>query len=681
MNKNYTSYSKDFKPYISASKNFPELTFKAIFLGALLSIVMAASNAYLGLKVGATISACIPAAVISMTILRFFRQSNVLENNIVQTTASAGEVVAASVVFTLPALIMMGYWTHFSFEMTVCVVTIGGLLGVMLSVPLRRAFIVESDFPFPEGVATAEVIKAGDQKSKGSASIKELIVGGIWAACLQFSQSGLQIISEGCHCWFFKGATVFGFGGGCSAAVMGSGYIVGLPACISVVIGGGIAWGVGIPLYGFLYGLPDAPHAHAAAMTLWGTKIRYIGVGAMVVGGIGTLFELLKPIYHAIMSSFHAFKRAQQEGTQQASRTEQDIPFPYVLWGIVGLTLPLLGVLYLLINPHSIEIPVFFQCCVVLFLGLIVLVLALLCASISGYMAGILGSSQNPLSGVTILAILIVSCVLLFCLDPYLQFISHPEEALKAAGAVILIGCVVACAAAVSGDNLQDLKSGYLLGSTPWKQQVALIIGVLAGALALAPIIELLFQAYGIGDIMPRSGMDPAQVLSAPKATLMATLSQSIFSRSLDGTLFFLGAGIAVVCMTVDSFLKKRNTPWRLPVLGVAVGIYLPLEVTVPLLFGGLISFWVERSLKKKPPAFQQEAQQRGTLLAAGLITGESLMGIALAVPFSLYQSTDVFRISFPFGEDFSGPLALFATAGIGFLIYHYGTHLRERKS
>lgn len=677
MIQNPKQVSKNSTSYISASQKLPELTFKAIFLGILLSMAMAGANAYLGLKLGSTVSACIPAAVISMAVLRLFRQSNVLENNIVQTTASAGEVVAAGVVFTIPALVMMGYWDHFSFGMILCVVTIGGLLGVMLSVPMRRALIIDSELRFPEGVATAEVIQAGDQsKDKKTSYIKELFWGGLGAACIQFSQSGLQVMKESFHYWFYKGATVFGFGGGFSAAIIGSGYIVGLPSSISVVVGGIIAWVFGVPLYGLINGLPEAPSAYHAAMVLWSTKIRFMGVGAMVIGGIWALVILINPICQSIFSSLDAFQQAGQGVKNKVLRTEQDIPFIYVLRGVLFLIPPLLGIIYMVIRNQGDEIPIFFQVGVVLAFGLLLLLLAFLCASISGYMAGILGSSQNPLSGVTIVAILIISGVMLFCLDPYVHFISHPEEAIKAAGAVVLMGCIVACAAAVSGDNLQDLKSGQLLGSTPWKQQVALMIGVVTGALTLAPITELLFQAYGIGDIMPRSGMDPTQVLAAPKAALMATLSQSIFSHSMDWTLFFLGALIAVGSIGIDFVLKKRKSTWKLPVLGVAVGIYLPLEITVPFLIGGLISFLAERSMEQKSPSFKEKAKQRGTLLAAGFIAGESLIGIVLAVPFSTYQSTDVFKVVLPFWEPFTGLFGIFAVAVLCFFLYRCGSRV-----
>lgn len=666
-------------PYISPSQSLPEITIKAMILGLLLAVVMAGSNAYLGLKIGMTVSATIPAAVISMAILRFFRQSNILENNIVQIAASAGEAVAGGVVFTLPALIMLGYWDRFPFIVTASIVMLGGVLGVLFSIPLRRAFIIESKLKFPEGVATAEVLKAGHGAAKGGA--KDLLMGGIFAALFKFSQTGLMILAEGAQYWTYAGRTVVGFGTGLSPVLMGAGYIVGPMVGLSMVLGTILAWEIGVPIFAYIQGISETSSAYAVADGLWNTKIRMIGVGAMVVGGIWTLIYLIKPIMRAMSSSFETMRHLRLGEHGAVLRTELDIPIPYVLIGILLLIAPLVIIFNHIFNEAEFGLTSTLYWTTIAVVTGFSIVFGFICASIAGYMAGLVGSSSNPISGVTIMAILFASILILFMLGDQINFTMDKAKALSASGITVILGGIMCCAASLSNDTLQDLKSGQLVGSTPWKQQLILLIGVLAGALAITPVLQVLFEAYGIGDVMPRADMDPAQTLSAPKAAIMAAISAGIFERSLDWTMFALGGLIGVVVIIFDEILKRATSRLRLPILAFAMGIYMSYDITVPVFLGGMVAYLAEKALDRQRSAFgsnYQEAtdyaRRRGLLFASGLIAGEALVGIALAIPFAAYQTTRIFRIVPDTFEPTSIALGILAFLGLCFYLYKIGS-------
>jgi len=645
------SFTGKTKPYIPANKVLPEITIKATILGVFLAIVMAGSNAYLALKVGMTVSATIPAAVLSMAILRLFKDSNILENNIVQTAASAGEVVAASVVFTLPALLMMGFWTSIPFYLTTGITIIGGLLGVLFSIPLRRAFVCEnSNLTFPEGIATGEVLKAGDDSSHSH--FKDLLGGGLMAAVIKFGQSGLMILEENIHYWVSTTRSVFGFGTGLSLVLVGAGYIVGANVGLSMLLGACIAWAVGVPLHGYLYGLPEASSAYDAAVTIWATKLRMMGVGAMVVGGVWTIIHLIEPIKNAVKSSLKTISKTNRSKAQVVMRTEHDIPITYVAVGIGVLSIPLFFIFNSLLSQNNMGLSPDLHWMTVTFLTVCSVALGFLCAAVAGYMSGLVGSSNNPLSGVTIMAILSVSMGLLVMLGTQLDFETETTKAMAAGAIAIMAGCVMANAGAISGDNLQDLKAGRIVGATPWKQQVMLMVGVLVGACVITPILQILYEAYGIGTALPREGMDPTQALAAPVAAMMASIAKGVFSQSIDWEMIGIGALIAVAVISIDEMCQRTNKSWRLPVLAVAVGIYFPLEVTIPVLIGGIISFFANRKLDtqaaKEGKSFEIQKtvpKRRGMLFASGVIAGEAIVGIALAVPFAASQSTDVFRI------------------------------------
>lgn len=643
-------------PFIPASTSLPEITLKAVVLGVLLSAILAAANAYLGLKVGMTVSASIPAAVISMALLRLFREHNILENNIVQTSASAGEALAAGVIFTLPALIMLQYWQGFEFLPTMAIALCGGILGVLFTIPLRRALIIKAELQFPEGVATAEVLKVGEKGGKGA---KLIGIAALAGAFLKLSQTGLKLVAGKASGSVTIGGSIFGMGTELGVALLGVGYIVGLNIAILVFTGGLISWLFGIPIYSAvvdaatLQEVTGGATGYAAAEVIWSSQIRYLGVGAMAAGGIYALLSLWTPIKEGVQSSLEAM-RANREGRETTIlRTDRDTPFNYVLIGTVALAIPILVVFLGVVDRGELGITTGLYASTIGFAVIFSLLAGFIFSSVAGYMAGLVGSSNNPISGVTIATILSTSLILLVLLGSQIDFAIDASKATAAAATAIMVGAVVACAAAIAGDNLQDLKAGYLVGATPVKQQIMQIIGVVAAAIVIAPVLQLLFTAYGLGDVFPRAGMDASEALKAPQATLMSSVAEGVFTRNLPWTMIWIGVAIAVAIIVYDKFLEARGSTFRAPVLAVAVGIYLPIELTVPIFVGGMIAWAVTRRVNAafaadpdRASVERAEASQRGLLFSSGLITGEALVGILLAVPFAATQSTDVLRLA-----------------------------------
>jgi len=646
---------KEFTPFVSADDDLPQITVKAVVLGFLLSAILAGANAYLGLKVGMTVSASIPAAVISMAVLRLFKESNILENNIVQTAASAGESLAAGVIFTLPALILLKYWLDFPFLETAAIAMFGGILGVLFTIPLRRALIVESDLQFPEGVATGEVLKAG---TEGGAGVKTIIQAGIAAALFKLSQTGFKIFAGSVGGSVKAGKSIFGFGSDLSVALLAVGYIVGLNIAVLIFAGGLISWLFGIPIYMAvtspeeISAIVGAAEGYDAALAVWSQKIRYLGVGAMVVGGVWALISLAKPLVDGIKSSMAAVKELNSDGGGNIPRTEMDTPINIVIWGIIGLTIPIFIVFMFVIDIEHLAVSSGAYWTAITFGVVFSLFAGFLFSSVAGYMAGLVGSSNNPISGVTIATVLATSLCLLAILGGQVDFTADMDKATTAAAAAIIVGAMIACAAALAGDNLQDLKAGQIVGSTPYKQQIMQVVGVVAAALVIAPILSLLFNAYGLGGVFPREGMNPAEMLTAPQATLMQSVAEGVFARNLEWGMIIIGGLIAVAIIIMDEVLKRKESEFRTPVLAVAVGIYLPVELSVPIFLGGMIAWGAAKVVRKRaiakgesPEEAETGAERKGLLFSSGLITGEALIGIILAIPFALFESTDALRI------------------------------------
>ncbi len=646
---------KKFTPFVSPEDDLPQITVKAVILGFVLSALLAGANAYLGLKVGMTVSASIPAAVISMAVLKLFKNSNILENNIVQTAASAGESLAAGAIFTLPALILLKYWLDFPFLQTAAICMFGGVLGVLFTIPLRRALIVESELQFPEGVATGEVLKAG---TKGGDSIKTIAMAGLAAAAFKFGQTGLKIFGGSVGGSVKAGKSIFGMGADLSVALIAVGYIVGLNIAVLIFIGGVISWVFGIPIYMMLADPAEiarvvgSAEGYDAALSIWSAKIRYLGVGAMVVGGVWALISLAKPLVDGIKSSMEAVKQLKSGNKADILRTEQDTPINIVLWSIVLLAIPIFAVFTYVIDIDHLNVSSGTYWGAIIFGVVFSLFAGFLFSSVAGYMAGLVGSSNNPISGVTIATVLATSLCLLAILGSQVDFAADMDKATTAAAAAIIVGAMVACAAALAGDNLQDLKAGQVVGATPYKQQIMQIVGVVAAALVIAPILSLLFNAYGLGGIFPREGMNPDEMLTAPQATLMQSVAEGVFSRNLEWTMIIIGGLVAVANIVIDQILKAKGSNFRAPVLAVAVGIYLPIELSVPIFLGGMVALLSAKAVKKAAEARGEDAEeaveaagQRGLLFSSGLITGEALIGIVLAIPFAILESTEALRI------------------------------------
>ena len=606
---------KDDQPVVPASVTLPEITLKAVVLSVILAAVLAAANAYLGLFAGMTVSASIPAAVASMAILRLFRQSNILENNIVQTAASSGEALAAGVIFTIPALLLVGYWSSFDYWQTALISTVGGLLGVLFTIPLRRALIVTARLRFPEGVATAEVLQVAgpDRRDAGPvespSGLGTLLLAALLGGAVKFGESGLRLWAESLEGAAQAGRSVFYLGLNLSPALLAVGFIIGLNTAVVVFLGGIMGWVILMPAYGLVNGLPPDLTALAAATTIWGSQIRYVGIGAMLTGGLWTLMRLREPVWNSLQTlrdSYRASKTSPSGAVM--ARTEQDAS---LLWIVVPFCLSLIPMAW--IYTTVVNNPL-----IGLLMTIVMAVAAFLFSSVAAYMAGLVGSSSNPVSGVTIATIMVASLLLVLFMGS-----GHPAGP----AAALVIGAVVCCAAAMGGDNLQDLKTGHLVGATPWKQQVMQVVGVLTGALVLAPVLSLLQAKYGIG--LPT--ISHPHPLSAPQATLMANLTRSVFGAGLPWHLVGLGMGIGALVILADQRQEQRGSDFRLPVLAVALGIYLPLKLSAAIFVGGMIS-----ALARRAAVEGEERSRQGLLFAAGLITGEALMGIMLAIPIAL---------------------------------------------
>lgn len=675
------------QPYIPASQSLPEITVKAFVLGFILAAVLAGANAYLGLKVGMTVSASIPAAVVSMAILRFFRESNILENNIVQTIASAGSSLSAGVIFTLPGLILLNYWQGFPFIATFVIAFVGGILGIFFSIPLRRALVLEAGLKFPEGLATGEVLKAG---SMGGQGVKAIAAAGFAAAFLKLCQTGFKIAASPVTGAVSAGRSIFGIGLDLGPALLAVGYIVGLDIGTVILAGGIISWIFAIPIFMAVadpvtvQSIVGDATGYDAAGAVWSARIRFLGVGAMAVGGFWALIELVKPITAGIRSSVAAMRSARAGGRAEIPRTERDIPFNIVILCTIALAVPLFLAFIFIIDRGELGISTGLYAGTILLSFVFALVAGFIFSSVAGYMSGLVGSSNNPISGVTIATILAISLILLAVLGLQVDFSIDVGRATSAAATAILVGAVVCCAAAISGDNLQDLKAGQIVGATPWKQQVMLMVGVFASALVISPVLDLLFQAYGLGGILPRAGMDESEMLNAPQATLMSSVANGVFLRNLPWTMIGIGAVLAVAVIVIDKMLEARGSTFRAPVLAVAVGIYLPIDVTAPIFVGGLVAWAAGRHMARRQAErgleigeIHQKDTGRGVLFASGLITGEALMGIVLAIPFALAESTSVLAVPFDALGIAPGAVSLITTtigiaAYAGFIVWLY---------
>ena len=571
-----------------------EITVKAFFLSIFLSIILSSAMTYLGLYAGMTISASIPAAIMSMGILRLFKNSNILENNIVQTAASAGESLAAGVIFTLPALLLVGYWDTISYREVTKIAMVGGILGALFTVPLRRALILKAQLRFPEGVATAAVLKTGHEtdSKKSQQSLKIIGMSAFVGGFVKLGELAFSIWSSALGGAIAIKGAIFGMGASLSPSLFSVGYIVGRNIGILAFSGGLISWAIAIPIYSYLYGF-EGDNYFESANIIWNAKIRYLGVGAMVVGGIWSVIQLAKPLIESIQLSLKTLK----ESSDNISLEERDLPINYVFIAIIAMLVPISLTYFGIIGSWTSAIV----------LSFVMLIFGFLFSAVAAYMAGVVGSSNNPISGVTIATILFSSLLIISFFD---------IDSSKGAAAAILIGAVVCCAAAIGGDNLQDLKTGNIVGATPWKQQLMQLVGVVSAALTLGIVLTLLHEAYGIG----------SSDLPAPQAVLMTNVANGVFAGNLEWGMIYAGAILGIVIILIDQYQAYRKADFRVPILAVAIGIYLPIELTLPIFIGGMLNHIASRTAS-------EEGKNNGLLIASGLITGEALMAIFIAVP------------------------------------------------
>lgn len=622
-------------------KNTRELTVRVIILSVILTILLATSNAYLALKIGMLTSASIPAAILSMGILRFFKNSTPLENNLVQTAASAGEAVAGGIVYTIPALIMIHYWFEFSYWQNFWIALLGGVLGVLFSIPLRSFLVTDKNLPFPEGVAIAEILKTSTEKKHFIALIQGSALGGL----IELFQTGFKVIASQWQSWWSFGHTIVGGGVGFSSTLIGAGYLIGFDVALSILLGAVLSWIIGVPVMSQFYS--DAVSHMAvseAAAYLWSDKLRYVAIGTMLTAGIGTMFSLVRPVVKQMRKSWEKLPQV------AADSHLKDIPWRINKVGMIAAGVGL-GIFFWYVFPiHALHLSTLESYIIIGIALLYVFIIGFVFSGITGYFSGLVGVSASPGSSVIIAGMLLIGFILLSLFQFLITDPWTDKQTIAAEAIAIIIGSIITGIACIANDNIQDLKVGYILRAAPWKQQIMLLLGVVVAALVIPPIMQILFEVYGIGDILPHPGMDPTQSLPAPPAAMMAALTQAVFSHHLPWNFLLTGVVIALILiMSLKAF--KNYAPHsllqRLSILSIGIGMYLPLSSSVPLFFGGLISYLCAKNLKKNN---QPEAQkQKMTLFACGLVAGSAIMDVILAVPFAIFASPDI--LSFNFGE------------------------------
>jgi len=592
-----------------------ELTCRGLLIGTLITLIFTAANIYLGLKIGMTIASSIPAAIISMSILRALSHSHILENNIVQTQASAS--AAISFVFaTLPAFVIMGHWHSFPFWPVFLATAAGGVAGVIFTVPLRHALIRRPDLPFPEGVACAEVLEAGFSHHSGRA-LRLLSVATLLSAIFTVLTSGTKWLASGFILAKPLGRAIFCLQGAYSTALLGVGYLIGLRGGLAMLLGVAIAWLMAVPiLSAHMMRLPVDLPIFDVATQIWAEKVRFIGAGAIAITATWTLIQLAP----GVISGLRAL--ASRRGEARPAAEERDLPLKYLILSSVIVAVALFGSFYNFLPEHG-------PMSVMLALGSVILclILSFLVAASCGYMAGLIGSSSSPISGIMIIAIIAI-CLLLRLAEATPFFNAHLTAANQTTiiAFTLFILTSLTASAAISNDNLQDLKTGQILGATPWKQQVALMIGCIVGAVVTPPILDLLHQAYGfLGESLVATSATPP--LAAPQATLMLSLARGIMLGRMDWTMFSIGAGIGLTMILLENVFKGKA--YALPALAIGMGIYLPPDVSVTIAFGSLIAFLCSKWRSRRNHGSDAQGQ---TLIACGFIVGESLTGIILAI-------------------------------------------------
>jgi len=646
--------------------NVKELTIRGIILGALITVVFTAANVYLGLKIGITFATSIPAAVISMAVLKAFRDATIQENNIVQTIASAAGTLSA-IIFVLPGLIMVGWWTGFPYWLSVAVIGIGGILGVMYSVPLRRALVTGTDLPFPEGVAAAEVLKVGSGVGGAEENRRGLILigGSTLVAALYFLVAKTRLLTDTATRTFRVGTGGSQISASLSMALIGVGHLVGVAVGAAMIVGMLITWVIIVPHWtqdaGFVAQIA-APDLETLVGAAFRQKARMVGAGTIGVAAIWTLLRIMGPIVRGIRAAIAANRERKAGRGADLPLTERDIPIGIVTGTILLSMIPIGLLLYAFGNTA----PIAAEPGVTIALSIVyTLIAGVVIAAVCGYMAGLIGASNSPISGVGILSVLGISLIL----AALFKGVGGDETKALVAFA-LFVTAIIFGVATISNNNLQDLKTGQLVHATPWRQQVALVLGVVFGAIVIPPILDLMNTAF---TFQGAPGAKPT-ALPAPQAAIISTIAQGVLGGDLDWSLIREGAIIGVVAVIVDEALKRfSNKRLHLPPLAIGMGIYLPLEADLLIPFGAVLGWFYNRwAMSSKSPAF---AERMGVLMATGLIVGESLMGVVYAFAVAGAEkagsadSANVFGLIEPYSAVMVVSLAVFALA-IGALYY-----------
>jgi putative OPT family oligopeptide transporter len=606
---------------LRAAGDIKELTIRGIILGALITVIFTAANVYLGLKIGITFATSIPAAVISMAVLKAFRDSTIQENNIVQTIASAAGTLSA-IIFVLPGLIMVGWWTGFPYWLSVAVVGIGGILGVMYSVPLRRALVTGTDLPYPEGVAAAEVLKVGSGVGGAEENRRGLILiaGSTIVAGAFFLLAKTRLITDAAAKTFKVGAGASAVSTSLSMALIGVGHLVGVAVGLAMVVGMLITWAFVVPHWTQDPGLIAAAGGDLDALigSAFRLKARMIGAGTIGVAAIWTLLRIIGPIIAGIRSALAANRERKAGRASELPLTERDIPIGIVTGVILVSMIPIGLLLYAFGNTA----PIAAEPGITIALSIIyTLIAGVVIAAVCGYMAGLIGASNSPISGVGILSVLGISLILAALFGG-----ATGDETRSLVAFALFVTAIIFGVATISNNNLQDLKTGQLVEATPWRQQVALVLGVVFGALVIPPILDLMNTAFTFQGAPGAR----ANALPAPQAAIISTIAQGVLGGSLDWGLIKQGAIIGVVAVIIDEALKRMsNKRLHLPPLAIGMGIYLPLEADLLIPVGAVLGWFYNRwALRSRSPDF---AERMGVLMATGLIVGESLMGVVYA--------------------------------------------------
>lgn len=590
-----------------------ELTLRSVLLGAAITLIFTAANVYLGLRVGMTFASSIPAAVISMAALRAFKSGSIQENNIVQTVASAAGTLS-SVIFVLPGLIMIGWWSDVPFWPTFTACAAGGILGVLYTIPLRRAMVVQSNLPYPEGIAAAEVLIVGMGSRAGAnanvlaenrAGLRVLSVSALISALFSVIAAS-RVFASDIAAYLRLGPAATGVSFSFSLALLGAGHLVGLSVALATFLGFLIAWGAAVPIFVGLH--PAIGSASEIALGVWQHQVRFIGVGEIAGASVWTLLKLMRPVWNGV--------RATLETARPRAHTpyaDRDIPLPLIV--LIGAAcLPPLAMLLVLFLAKS--TPPMLIAPLVIATLLYIVVMGFLVSAACGYMAGLIGSSNSPVSGLAIITVIGMALPL--------SAIAKDVAFQTTLIAYTLFVCsIVLCIATIANDNLQDLKTGLLVGATPALQQIALLVGVIMGAIAIPPVLELLNRAYGFA-----GAANAAHALPAPQATLISTLATGLIRGKLAWNLIGIGILIGLAVIALDE-VRARKGYMRLPPLAIGLGIYLPASTTLPIVLGGVLSFLYQRRTKNvENPG---RANRFGVLAASGLIVGESMFGVFLA--------------------------------------------------